>query len=253
MKARAYLAVGAALAVSLLSAVALVQRPRDRGPTAIRVVATPVPTARISPVQTTAPTPTASPFEAPTPAPTPAVPDEKVRAAQRRLLELGYWLPVANGLKDANYTHAVTALEKVAALQRDGILDTAAKTALTSGVRPHARTTSGDAVEIDLARQVVMIVNDGRVRLVFDSSTGKAATPTRPGAFSVYKHVDGLRVSRLGRLWRPKYFDGGRAIHGYTSVPPYPASHGCVRVTYPAMDHVWSNDLMPLGTRVLVY
>ncbi|MGC1210903.1 MAG: L,D-transpeptidase [Micromonospora sp.] len=43
-----------------------------------------------------------------------------------------------------------------------------------------------------------------------------------------------------GEVSRPKYFEEqGIAIHGYTSVPPYPASHGCVRVTLPAMDWLW--------------
>jgi N-acetylmuramoyl-L-alanine amidase len=31
-------------------------------------------------------------------------------------------------------------------------------------------------------------------------------------------------------LWYPMYFKGGFAIHGYPSVPAYPASHGCVRI-----------------------
>ena len=31
-------------------------------------------------------------------------------------------------------------------------------------------------------------------------------------------------------LWYPLYFLRGFAIHGYPSVPAYPASHGCVRV-----------------------
>ena len=42
-------------------------------------------------------------------------------------------------------------------------------------------------------------------------------------------------------------------IHGYTSVPAYPASHGCVRVTYPAMDFIWDKGLTPIGTPVWVY
>ncbi|MDP8987655.1 MAG: L,D-transpeptidase family protein, partial [Actinomycetota bacterium] len=37
--------------------------------------------------------------------------------------------------------------------------------------------------------------------------------------------------SRLGKLYNPVYFTGsGIAIHGSTSVPTYPASHGCVRI-----------------------
>ena len=31
-------------------------------------------------------------------------------------------------------------------------------------------------------------------------------------------------------LWYPLYFHRGFALHGYPSVPAYPASHGCVRL-----------------------
>jgi len=55
-------------------------------------------------------------------------------------------------------------------------------------------------------------------------------------------------------LYRPRYFtNAGHAIHGYTSVPPYPASHGCVRVTNAAMDYIWANNLAPIGSSVVVY
>jgi len=37
------------------------------------------------------------------------------------------------------------------------------------------------------------------------------------------------------------------------SVPAYPASHGCVRVTVKAMDFIWDNEILPRGTEVLVY
>ena len=43
------------------------------------------------------------------------------------------------------------------------------------------------------------------------------------------------------------------AVHGYHSVPPYPASHGCVRVTEAAMDWIWANDVMPMGSTVWVH
>jgi lipoprotein-anchoring transpeptidase ErfK/SrfK len=57
----------------------------------------------------------------------------------------------------------------------------------------------------------------------------------------------------LGDMWRPKYFNGGIAVHGSPSVPPYPASHGCVRVSNAAMNWLWDVWGMPRGTRVLVY
>jgi lipoprotein-anchoring transpeptidase ErfK/SrfK len=50
--------------------------------------------------------------------------------------------------------------------------------------------------------------------------------------------------------WVPRP-DRGYAIHGSTSVPSYPASHGCVRVTLPAMNRLWSS--LRIGMPVHVY
>src|SRR5680860_553421 len=44
---------------------------------------------------------------------------------------------------------------------------------------------------------------------------------------------------------------GGIAIHGYVSVPVYPASHGCIRVATWTMDELYPK--LPVGLRVLVY
>ncbi|MGA1748009.1 MAG: L,D-transpeptidase [Ilumatobacteraceae bacterium] len=42
-------------------------------------------------------------------------------------------------------------------------------------------------------------------------------------------------------------------MHGSYSIPDYPASHGCVRVSTAAMDWIWDQDLMPMGTPVWVH
>jgi lipoprotein-anchoring transpeptidase ErfK/SrfK len=47
------------------------------------------------------------------------------------------------------------------------------------------------------------------------------------------------------------YFIGGYAIHGYASVPTYPASHGCLRVPIPSAWNIYS--WVDFGTRVFVY
>jgi lipoprotein-anchoring transpeptidase ErfK/SrfK len=57
----------------------------------------------------------------------------------------------------------------------------------------------------------------------------------------------------LGDLWRPRYFNGGIAVHGSGSIPGYPASHGCARVSNGAMNMIWANGLMPMGGLVTVY
>jgi hypothetical protein len=48
-------------------------------------------------------------------------------------------------------------------------------------------------------------------------------------------------------MYYSSFFVGGFAIHGYASVPPYPASHGCVRIPLWVAYRVFS--LIDYGTR----
>ncbi len=66
------------------------------------------------------------------------------------------------------------------------------------------------------------------------------------------REIDGVRRAPLGDLYRPKYFHGGVAVHGSPSIPGYPASHGCARLSNPAMDLLWDSGLVELGTSVRV-
>jgi N-acetylmuramoyl-L-alanine amidase len=129
-------------------------------------------------------------------------------------------------------------------------------------VRPAARTTKGGVVEIDKKTQTLLVVNAGVVRWVFNTSTGSgrkyrqggkdhiAVTPS--GDFRVFRRVDGWDDGPLGKLYRPQYFNGGIAVHGYPVVPSTPESHGCCRVSLPGMDFLWGAGGMGVGTRVLV-
>jgi hypothetical protein len=77
---------------------------------------------------------------------------------------------------------------------------------------------------------------------------------TPPGSYKVYYQVDGWQEGVLGPMYRPKYFHhDGIALHGYNAIPPYPASHACARVSFDAMDFIWTDDLLPMGSTVLVY
>jgi peptidoglycan hydrolase-like protein with peptidoglycan-binding domain len=85
----------------------------------------------------------------------------------------------------------------------------------------------------------------------FVNSSGRLVTARTPeGEFQLRSHVPGLRVSYLGALWKPWYFYGGYAIHGSSSVPAYPASHGCVRV--PNWEADWLSTHLSLGLTVTV-
>ena len=80
----------------------------------------------------------------------------------------------------------------------------------------------------------------------------KAYTPV--GTFRVYRVSDDpAYFGSLGELYRPRFFVGGVAVHGYRSVPNYPASHGCVRISNPAMDMIWASNAMPMGSTVVVH
>lgn len=176
-----------------------------------------------------------------------------VVALHERLLELGYWLPTVDAAFDASTHHAVVALQKAAGITRDGIVGPATHRVLDRGVRPQPRSMTGTVIEVDRASQLLLLVDDGELRWVLDTSTGDAEHTTPAGWFSIDWEIDGYRHAPLGTLYRPKYFHGGIAIHGYPSVPPYPASHGCVRVTNAAMDWLWANDEAPIGRTVRVY
>ena len=179
----------------------------------------------------------------------------KVVSLQKRLAALGYWTGTTSGRYDHSTTQAVMALQKVAGLSRDGVAGPATFGALARGVRPKARSTRGRVVEIDLRRQVLLLVRDGKVRHVINTSTGTAATPTPRGSYRAFRQINRWHTAPLGKLYRPKFFHRGYAVHGVADgkVPGYPASHGCARVSTKAMDLLWGKAGMRIGDRVLVY
>lgn len=201
---------------------------------------------------TAAPTTTAPPTTVPGP-PTHRSGDQgpAVAALQERLLALGFWVPVVDGHYGSLTQQAVMAFQKHAGLSRDGIAGPATQGALDTAP-PVAAREGGDNVELDLERQLLIVVRDGRT-LAFNTSTGTAGWRTPPGRFTVQREIDGVREAPLGDLYRPKYIKAGIAVHGSPSIPGQPASHGCARVHDRVMDLLWSDGLMPIGTPVWVY
>jgi peptidoglycan hydrolase-like protein with peptidoglycan-binding domain len=186
-----------------------------------------------------------------------------VLAAQRRLSALGYWLGTPDGHFGDLTRQAVYALQKAAGLSRDGVIGSTTWAALVAGVRPQVPgAATGDRIVVDKARQLLLIVDGGKLTSIINASTGSgqyyrqggqrhlAITPS--GTFSVFRQVNHEDVGPLGPLWRPKYFNQGIAVHGSNSVPPYPASHGCIRVSNAAMDWIWASGAMPIGASVSV-
>lgn len=186
-----------------------------------------------------------------------------VTALQQRLTTLGYIdVGRVDGVFGPATWHAVVAFQKVQRIARDGVVGPVTWARLDSPLRPAPRyRLSGSSVEVDLARQVVYYARAGAIRAIADSSTGsgqwywqdgawhRAVTPT--GRFRIYARYGGWRHSPLGWLYRPHFFYAGYALHGSTSVPTYPASHGCVRVTVPTMDRL--APMLWIGMPLAVY
>jgi len=187
----------------------------------------------------------------------------EVLAIEERLAALHYMAGKVDGIFDGATSHGVIAFQKVEGLARNGRGDGPTLARLASAGIPVPRyATPPDHLEIDIARQVVLVVRGGKVASILPTSTGsnkmftnqgytrRAITPN--GTFKITRKINALRISPLGELYKPSYFNGGIAFHGNGSVPIYPASHGCVRLPMPFADWFF-NNASPIGMFVYAY
>jgi len=186
-----------------------------------------------------------------------------VVSLQARLAALHYDIGAVDGSFGDDTSHAVVAFQKVNGLSPTGTADSATWSALFHPIIPTAKYDyPGASIEVDLTRQVVYLVRDGKIESIFDASTGGgyefvskgvtkvAITPT--GTYRIYlMQIDGWYESSVGWMYRSSFFLRGFALHGEVSVPPFPASHGCVRVTLSAINRLWPG--LYLGMLVSIY
>lgn len=238
-------------------------RPSEPRPAATATpVPTPAPTLTILPALPSALPPAAS-FSLPAGPLGPGAVGVEVRDLEERLSSLGYPVGLVDGIFDGPTEHAVVAFQKVEGLPRSGTADLETMARLASSFPPEAASAfPPDHLEVDLSRQVVLVVQGGQVTRILPTSTGsgklfrsqgrtrRAVTPT--GAFSITWKYPKWRKSPLGWLYKPSYFNGGIAFHGYRSVPTEPASHGCVRLPMHVADWFF-NEVAHKGTTVYVY
>jgi L,D-transpeptidase-like protein/putative peptidoglycan binding protein len=185
----------------------------------------------------------------------------QIRAAEVRLKELGYWTGPIDGVLDQGTRSALIAFQKYEGREITGKLRFDELEALRRSEQPKPRDPDYEHVEVDVDRQVLLLVNaDGTVR-VLPVSTGSGETfmdmgepsvaYTPRGRFVVYDKTYGWENGALGSVYYANYITGGVAIHGYETVPTRPASHGCIRIPMFAAREV--SRLLKLGTIVLVY
>jgi L,D-transpeptidase catalytic domain len=85
---------------------------------------------------------------------------------------------------------------------------------------------AGKHVEAPLSKQVLVFTKGDEPYAIYPISSGKSSTPTVTGHFTFIRTEPGYNSHGM---YYSFYFYGGYAIHGYESVPDYPASHGCLR------------------------
>ena len=183
----------------------------------------------------------------------------QTREAERRLSDMGYWTGAVDGLFDPATRSALIAFQKWEGRPVTGQLTLDELEAIRTSTSPKAREPGYGHVEVDVDRQVLLVINDdGSVRVLpISSGSGKpfvdegqtsiAYTPR--GRFIVYDKVVGWEKG--SSMYYSNYISGGVAIHGYPAVPIQPASHGCIRIPIFAAREM--SQLLPIGTIVLVY
>jgi lipoprotein-anchoring transpeptidase ErfK/SrfK len=186
----------------------------------------------------------------------------EIMEAEKRLSDLGYWTGPIDGRFDDSSRHALIAFQKMEGRKRTGKLTAGELEALRLSERPVPRDSTYPHIEVDLKRQVLMVVDAlGQATHIVPVCSGnegsyrdhgqihRAHTPC--GTFKVVRKISGWRRSSLGLLYYPNYIVNGIAIHGSPSVPAFPASHGCIRIPMFAAKEL--SELTPVGTTVVVY
>ena len=175
------------------------------------------------------------------------------RKLQQRLADLQY-LPrsAIDGVEGYRTQQAVMAFQAWEGLGRDGVVGPLTTAALAKAKPPKPRAGGPDRrIEVFREKGVALLIAHGKTKRAIHVSAGAAGTPTPAGSFEVFRKE--LRSWSVPfQVWLPfaSYFNNGIAFHEYPEVPPYPASHGCVRVPSPEAQIVYR--YAKLGTAVVV-
>jgi len=150
-----------------------------------------------------------------------------IRAFRKALNDLAM-VPSRNTCFDGKMQRAVLAYRKLNALGRSPVASRSVvrKIFKRQGRYVVRKPGLGDHMEAPMSRQVLVFAKGKRPYAIFPIASGAPATPTILGTYSVYWKDPGY--NSLG-MYYSSYFIRGYAIHGYKSVPNYPASHGCLR------------------------
>ena len=170
---------------------------------------------------------------------------------EQRLSALSYRPGTVDGVFDTKTKGAVIAFEKWEGLTRDGVVSATVLNRLVTASRPKPSKSGATNpwIEVNKSRQVLLYCKNGAVVWTIPVSTGSASVGIVTPSGTYYVHRKTLESSPR---YLPLYISTTLlAIHGYTNVPTYPASHGCVRTLYWDQDALY--PLIAVGTYVYIY
>jgi hypothetical protein len=107
---------------------------------------------------------------------------------------------------------------------------------------------AGEHLEASLSKQVLVFAKGDEPFAVYPISSGKSSTPTVTGHFTFIRQEPGYNSHGM---YYSFYFYGGYAVHGYESVPDYPASHGCIRTFIADQPEIY--DRIDFGESIFVF
>lgn len=168
-----------------------------------------------------------------------------VRALMRHLRSFGFLTPRSGRRYSFAASEVTMAFHKVYGMPRSYVWSQRSwrrLSRLAHGPQPRypGKRTH---VEVSKGRQFMMIARNGRPISIIHVSTGRTGN-TPLGNFRIVNR-------RPDHLPYFEGFIGNFGLHGYYQVPPYPASHGCVREPMWAAKFTWRNT--GIGTPVHIY
>jgi lipoprotein-anchoring transpeptidase ErfK/SrfK len=160
--------------------------------------------------------------------------DASTQRLQAALERLHYPAGPVDGCRGPATDAALRVFQRANGLAVDGVPGPATEWALQHPVviAPISRA-SGRHVEVDLARQLLLVVDAGQTSDVYSVSTGMRGHETPTGSFRIGRK-ERRSWSVPYRVWMPyaSYFVGGVAFHEGDTVTSR-SSHGCVHVPSP--------------------
>ncbi len=176
----------------------------------------------------------------------------RVRGLLTQLRRLRVHVPGVGDSYTSAVADAVMAFQKAYRLPRTYVVDYDDWRRLDGAAPVRPRYAAPERhLEIDKTRQIALVVDRGVVVGVVHVSTG-ATGNTPEGSFRILRK-NPMSATWDGTIALPYFmtFHGQMGLHGYPFVPPYPASHGCVREPLWACGWVYARSFV--GERLYIY